>query len=167
MSRGFVKEDDQEEIPLVTPRAYLPAGHANYVTPTGFKALKAEQRVLVDERKALRAQSIENNRVQINYLTSKLALLEERINSAKIVDLSNQEQDKIRFGARITIYKKEEDCISRYQIVGVDEANVSQNKISFLSPLAKALLNKKAGDEIILHTPDGKRFIRIEAIEYS
>ncbi len=166
MSRGFVKEEDQEEIPLVTPRAYLPAGVVNYVTPKGFKSLKDEQRTLVDERKALREQSIENNRVQINYLTSKLDLLEERINSAKIVDLSSQIKNEIRFGATVTIYKKEEGCKEQYQIVGADEANVSQNKISFLSPLAKALINKKAGDEIILHTPNGKKLLRIKDIEY-
>jgi len=95
-----------------------------------------------------------------------LYLLEERINSARIVDLSNQPQNEIHFGATITLFKKKEDCECQYQIVGVDEANVSQNKVSFLSPIAKVLLNKKAGNEIALQTPQGKRIMKVEAIEY-
>jgi len=166
MSRGFVKEGDQEEAPLVTPRAHLPVGVVNYVTPNGLKDLKHEQHLLVEERKVLIEQSNENNRVQINYITAKLYLLEERINSARIVDLSTQAQDEIHFGATITLFKEEEDCECKYQIVGVDEANVSQNKVSFLSPLAKVLLNRKAGDIITLQTPKGKRYMKIEAIEY-
>lgn len=166
MSRGFVKEGDQEEIPLVPPRAYLPNGVANYVTPNGFEELKTERNSLIDERRILKEQSIESNRVQINYITAKLRLLEERINSAKIVDLANQTQNEVHFGATISLYKEEEDCISQYQIVGVDEANVSQNKVSFLSPIAKILRNKKTGDKITLQTPKGKINMRIEAIDY-
>ena len=166
MSRGFVKEGDQEEAPLVTPRAYLPIGVVNYVTENGLKELKQEQNCLIEERKVLIEQSYENNRVQINYLTAKLNLIEERINSARIVDLSNQPQNKIHIGATITLTKKKEDSKFQYQIVGVDEANVSQNKVSFLSPVAKVLLNKKVGDEIELQTPNGKLTMKIEAIHY-
>ncbi|MBL1214333.1 MAG: transcription elongation factor GreA [Ignavibacteriae bacterium] len=166
MSRGFVKEGDQEETPLVTPRAHLPAGVLNYVTPNGLKELEHERNLLVEERKTLIEQDSENNRVQINYITAKLGLLEERISSAKLVELSNQPQNKVYFGATITLYKTKEDCESQYQIVGVDEADVSKNKVSFLSPIAKALINKKVGDEIILQTPKGKRFMKIEAIDY-
>ena len=166
MSRGFVKEDDQEEIPLVTLRAHLPNGVENYVTPNGLKELKHEQNSLIEERKILKDRSADNNRVQINYITAKLHLLEERINSAKIVDVESQAKNKIRFGATITLHKEEEDCKCQYQIVGVDEANVSSNKISFLSPIAKALQNKKIGDKITLKTPSGNRNMRIEAIEY-
>ena len=166
MSRGFVKEGDQEETPLVIPRAHLPAGVINYVTLNGLKELEQEKVLLIEEQKILKEQDIENNRVQINYIATKLSLLEERISSARIIDLSKQPQNKIYFGATITLFKKKEDSECQYQIVGVDEANVSQNKVSFLSPIAKVLLNKKVGDEITLQTPKGKRFLKIEAIEY-
>lgn len=166
MSRGFVKEGDQEEAPLVTPRAHLPVGVVNYVTPNGLKDLKHEQHLLVEERKVLIEQSNENNRVQINYISARLYLLEDRINSARIVDLSTQPQNEIHFGATITLFKNKEDREYQYQIVGVDEADVSQNKLSFLSPIATILLNKKAGDEIILQTPKGKINMKIEAIKY-
>ena len=166
MSRGFVKEGDQEEIPLVPPRAYLPNGVTNYVTPNGFKELRHEQNSLISERKILKEQSAESNRVQINYITAKLRLLEERINSSKIVDLANQTQNEVHFGAIISLYKEEENCKAQYQIVGVDEANISQNKVSFLSPIAKILQNKKVGDKITLQTPKGKINMGIEAIDY-
>ncbi len=166
MSRGFVKEGDQEDVPLVTPRANLPYGVTNYVTPKGFEELKQEQKSLFDERKILSDESSENNRVQINYLTAKLHLLEERINSAKIVDLAKQPQNEIHFGAIVELFKEEENCECQYQIVGVDEANTTLNKISFLSPIAKVLLNNKVGEQVILKTPKGNRKMRIEAINY-
>lgn len=64
------------------------------------------------------------------------------MNSAKIVDLSKQAQNEVHFGALIKLYKEEENCHCQYQIVGIDEANISMDKISFLSPIAKVLLNK-------------------------
>ena len=166
MSRGFVKEDDQEEIPLVTPRANLPLGVTNYVTTNGLIGLKEEQNQLIEEQKLLIEQSNDNNRVQINYITSKLSLLEDRINSARIVDLATQPQNEIHFGATITLFKQKENCECQYQIVGVDEANISQNKVSFLSPIARILLNKKVGDSITLQTPKSERIMKVEVIQY-
>ena len=166
MSRGFLKEGDQEDIPLVTPRVPLPAGASNYVTPNGFDDLKLEQKSLIEERKILMEQSPEQNHVQINYLSAKLHLLDERINSAKIVDLARQPQNEIHFGSIVTLFKEVEDCECHYQIVGVDEANISLNKISFLSPIAMILLNKKKGDIVTLKTPKGNRVMQITNIEY-
>ncbi len=166
MSRGFVKEGDQEEVPIVIPRANLPDGVTNYVTPNGFEELKQEHKSLIEEQKILNEQASDTNRVQINYLTAKLHLLEDRMNSAKIVDLSKQAQNEVHFGALIKLYKEEENCHCQYQIVGIDEANISMDKISFLSPIAKVLLNKKIGDKIILKTPLGDRIMRIDAIDY-
>jgi transcription elongation factor GreB len=166
MSRGFVKEEDQEDIPIVIPRVQIPFGVTNYVTPNGFEELKSEQKLLENDRKILNKQSSENNRIQINYLTAKLQLLEERINSAKIVDLSLQTKNEVHFGSIVTLYKEEENCNCYYQIVGIDEANITLNKISFISPIAKVLLNKKVGDKVTLKTPKGSRIMKIKAIEY-
>ena len=122
--------------------------------------------MLLDEQKRLIEQSNEINRVQINYIATKLSLFEDRINSARAVDLSTQPQNEIHFGATITLLKQEGNCECQNQIVDVDEANVSQNKISFLSPIAKVLRNKKVGDIILLQTPIGKKNMKIEVIEY-
>ncbi len=166
MSRGFVKEDDQEATPLVTPRAFLPAGVENYVTPNGLEELKKEQADLIAERQALKEQSADEHRVQINYITAKLHLLEERLQSARMIDLSQQTQDEIHFGAKVSLYKIEDQTHCQYQIVGVDEANITLNKISFLSPLAKVLSHKKVGETITLNTPKGSVSMKIEAIHY-
>lgn len=166
MSRGFVKEGDQEEIPLVAPRAHLPNGVTNYVTPNGLKELKQEQVLLRKELVNLQQLSTEDNRIQINYIKTKLRLLDERVNSAKLVELSDQPQNEIHFGATVTLYKIDDGCECKYQIVGVDEANISANKVSFLSPIAKVLQNKRVGDEITLHTPKGDRSMKVEAIKY-
>ena len=166
MSRGFVREDDQEETPLVTPRASLPDGIDNYVTANGLNELEEEQDLLKKELKTLIDQSSEVNRVQINYISAKLNLLLERLNSARLIEMSSQVQYKILFGATVTLFKEKEKSHCQYQIVGVDEANFSKNKISFLSSLAKALINEKVGDSILLKTPKGERIIKVEAIDY-
>lgn len=166
MSRGFVKEGDQEDVPIVAPRAYLPDGVTNYVTPAGLDALHAERDEWLEQRKSLIEQVDKDHRVQINYINANLNLLEERIHSAQVVDVSHQAKDTILFGAKATLYKKEEECTCQYQIVGVDEANISENKISFLSPLAKVLLNKKIGDIVTLKTPKGIRTMKVQSIEY-
>lgn len=166
MSRGFVKEGDQEEIPLLTPRANLPFGISNYVTANGLNELNEEREALIAERKSLMKQSKELNRIQINHITTKLSMLEERINSARIINLSNQTQDEVQFGAIVTIFKLKENCTSQYQIVGVDEANITKQKVSFLSPIAKILLRKKVGDIVSLQTPAGERQMEIKAIAY-
>lgn len=166
MSRGFVKEGDQEERPLVTPRAYLPDGVVNYVTPAGMNLLKDELNKLLEEKNSLKKETNKDNRVQIDYITAKLNLLEQRISSAKVIDLSIQPKGEVHFGAIITLYKEIENTICQYQIVGVDEADVAQNKVSFLSPIAKVLLTKKIGDIIELQTPRGKQVLKIDSITY-
>ena len=166
MSRGFVREDDQEDTPIVPPRAALPAGVSNYVTPNGLSELKMEEESMSEELKSLIEESAESNRIQINFTTAKLRLLEERIRSAIVVDVANQVQNEVHFGAKITVYKESEKSEFQYQIVGVDEANISQNKVSFLSPIAKALRNKKLGDALILKTPQGSSSMKIVKIEY-
>ncbi len=164
MSRGFVKEGDQEEVPLVPPRAYLPAGVINYVTPMGLELLHNERNELISERNALNEQDKDKNRVQVNYINSKLNLLDERINSSKLVDLSKQNKEIVHFGAKVTV--NEDNKCTVYQIVGVDEADLSSGKISFISPMAKVLINKKIGESILLKTPKGNRTMIIENIEY-
>ena len=166
MSRGFVREEDQEETPLVTPRADLPVGTINYVTANGFEELMAEQQSLIEEQKILIAESKEANRVQINYISSKLNLLIERIVSAKLVYGTSQNKKKVLFGATVTLFEKKKNSESKYQIVGVDEANISVNKISFLSPLAKILMNKKVGDLVALQKPNGERVMELLRIDY-
>ena len=161
MSRGFVKEGDQEEVPMLTPRAFLPAGVENFVTSVGMEELKAEREEILRERKQY--EGVDNNdaRVNNNYLTGKLRLLEERIHSARVLDYDPQRQNDVAFGATIKFKNLRNNQIAQYQIVGVDEANIMKGKISFLSPLSKVLMNKKAGETVSFNTPQGEMQMEI------
>jgi transcription elongation factor GreB len=167
MSRGFVKEDDQEEIPMVPPRAHLPEGVPNYVTQAGMDELLAERQALMNEKENLDNSSENERRIAVNHITAKLQLLNNRIAEARIIDLKEQPLDEIRFGATITLKTEGTNEIQIFQIVGVDETDISRGKISFLSPLARVLTNKKAGDKVVLKRPKGDHVIEIINISYS
>ncbi len=150
MSRGFVKEDDQEEVPMVPQRAYLPPGVSNFVTPAGMDQLLSEREMLMQEEENLSIANENEKRIALNFINAKLQLLSNRIAEARVVDLKEQPQNEIRFGARVTLKTEGSGNIQMFQIVGVDEATIAKGKISFISPLAKALINKKVGDRITL-----------------
>jgi transcription elongation factor GreB len=166
MSRGFVKEDDQEEIPIVPPRAYLPEGVTNFVTPNGMNQLLAEKQMLVNEKANLHNASENENRIALNNINAKLQLLNNRIDEAKIVNQNEQVQDEIRFGAIITLKTEGSKSIQTFQIVGVDEADISKGKVSFISPIARKLINKKNGDKIILKQAGEDTIFEIIKISY-
>ena len=151
MSRGFIKEGDQEEIPMVPPRAYLPEGVPNYVTKEGLDALKEELKSLETER-----VKAGDNYIMVNFLDATIKLLVGRINSAVEVDLSKVSKDTVSFGAWVRYNGRV------VRIVGVDEADVNKGLVSFVSPIAKALIGKKAGDIIEL----GKERIVVEEVSF-
>lgn len=166
MSRGHVKEDDQEEIPMVPPRAFLPEGVTNYVTPDGMKELLSEKQILTDERDQLDSKNEKEKRIQSNFINAKLQMLIERIAIAKLVELDQQPQEDIRFGATVTLKESKQKKLQKYQIVGVDEADIAKGKISFISPLARILLNKKIGETAILKLERKDRIFEILEINY-
>ena len=167
MSRGFVKEDDQEEVPIVPQRAFLPEGVTNYVTPYGMNQLLTEKQMLVDEKNNLSSTSEDEKRIALNYINAKLQLLNNRIAEAKIVNLNEQPQHEIRFGAMVTLKIEASKKIQTFQIVGVDEADISKSKVSFISPIAKLLINKKIGDKAILKQSEKDIVFEIINISYS
>jgi transcription elongation factor GreB len=166
MSRGFVKEDDQEEIPFVPPRAELPNDVANYITSNGMAELLEEKQALIAEKSAIEATTEQEKRIASNFINAKIYLLEERIAIAKIVDLSEQPKDEIRFGATVTLKTGEASKLQSYQIVGVDEADIAKSKISFISPIAKILIGKKIGEQAILQLAREKRVFQVMGIRY-
>ena len=121
MSRGFVKEGDQEETPIIPPRAALPAGAINYVTPMGMELLQTEREELEDERTTLSTTHEQQRRIELAVINGKLDLLYERIASARILDPSTQPKEEVRFGARVTYKINTSPTPQTFQIVGVDE----------------------------------------------
>jgi transcription elongation factor GreB len=166
MSRGFIKEDDQEEVPIVPQRSYLPEGVPNFVTPAGMDRLSAEKKMLIDERDNLTSTSENEKRIAVNFINAKLQLLNDRIAEARIINPKGQPQEEIRFGASVTLKNEGSGKIQIFQIVGVDEADIANGKISFISPLGKALINKKAGDKITLNRDRGETVFEIMEIDY-
>lgn len=167
MSRGFVREDDQEELPIVPPRADLPDGQINYVTEVGYNQLLAERDFLLKERDGLDKNNDTDFRIASNYINAKLLLLNNRISTAHIINLSNQHPDVVRFGAKVTLTVNGGKQKQKFQIVGVDEADIKKMKIAFTSPLAKILIEKKVGDKAVLKLEKEDRVFEIVEISYS
>jgi len=167
MSRGFVKEDDQEEIPIVPQRAYLPEGVTNFVTPFGMNQLLEEKQMLEREKDNWNNANENEKRIELNYINAKLQLLNNRIAEARIVNSDDQPQDEIRFGATVTLRKEASEDIQTFQIVGVDEADISKGKVSFISPFSRLLINKKSGDRVVLKQAGEDIVFEIIDISYS
>ena len=166
MSRGFVKEGDQEEIPILMPRAYLPEDGTNYVTQVGMDELLNEKQMLIKDLENLDITNENERRIASNHINAKLQLLNDRILTAKVIDLDKQSPDEVWFGATVTVKIDNETKLQKYQIVGVDEADVSKGKISFISPLAKILIGKEVGEKAILKFANGERIFEIREIVY-
>lgn len=155
MSRGFIKEGDQEEIPMVPPRAYLPEGVTNFVTKEGLAALNEELEGL--EAKLAKAG---DNYIMSNFIEAKMKLLIGRINSAVEVDLSKANKGTVSFGAWVQYNGRV------VRIVGVDEADINKGLISFTSPLAKSLMGKKAGSVFEMKGARGAERITVEEVSF-
>ena len=134
------------------PRAYLPEGVPNYVTKEGLDALKEELKNLEAER--IKAG---DNYIMVNFLDATIKLLVDRINSAVEVDLTKAARDTVSFGAWVRYNGRV------VRIVGVDEADVNKGLISFISPIAKSLIGKKAGDAVELK---GSEKIVVEEVSF-
>ena len=137
---------------MVPPRAYLPDGVPNYVTKEGLDALKEELKNLEAER-----VKAGDNYILVNFLDATIKQLVGRINSAVEVDLSKISKDTVSFGAWVRYNGRV------VRIVGVDEADVNKGLVSFVSPIAKMLIGKKAGDVIELK---GKERVVVEEVSF-
>jgi len=162
MSKAFTSEEATLEL-VVPPRAPLPTGVPNYVTPRGLELLRAERRALEAERAELERGPEEGRGATLAAWSVRLAELERRLASAQPIERTPG-AGPVRFGSRVTVADEsgEEKTI---EIVGVDEADPEHGKIAFLAPLAKALLGREAGDSVDFATPGKQRTLEIVAID--
>ncbi len=99
-------------------------------------------------------------------IESRITALEKKLSQATIIDVSNIKSDVIKFGASVEIVDDDTDVISKFQIVGSDEADIKSGLLPITSPLARALIGKKVDDSIEVNTPSGIKSYTILSIEY-
>ncbi len=172
MSRGFVKEDDAQTPPIVPPRAALPPGTPNYVTPNGLEQLRAELTALEATRPASEADhSNDTDRThRLSLLNGRLTLLAERITSAKVIDPQGQPAKEVRFGATVrlrTVSGGKVGFERTFTIVGVDEADVAAGKVGFVAPIARAIIGVKLGKKATLPLGPPPEVVEVVAIAYA
>ena len=164
MSRAFVKENDLEHAGIDMPER--PVSHfTNYVTPFGLKQLKEKLTNIENDLKTLKKDDSSSSIEKKFRLERDIRYFLARIKSAIMVDPNSQDKDKVLFSAKIEVID-ENDHKYTFQIVGEDEADSSQNKISYLSPLAKALIGNKVGDEVLWERAVGNSYLYIDKINY-
>ena len=166
MSKGFTREDDAEDSPAPLrqwPR--VPPGSKNYVTVSGAAALGREMDQLQQERATLAALQNEDSRRQLQSLDQRLSHLQQSLESAVMVEPPAPPWDQVRFGATIRVRDKQgEETV--YRIVGVDEADIDRDWISWVSPLARALVNARLGERVRFRVPAGEQEVEILEINY-
>jgi transcription elongation factor GreB len=167
VSKAFTKEET-DDAPVVIPRRPpLPDGVANYVTPVGLSAYRAELAALKDERAALGVANEDPELTRKHViLQARIAELEARLASAQLVEVVQEPRDLVRFGARVTVRDANGHDRS-YHIVGVDEADPSNGRITFVAPLARALLGRTLGEAVMVRTPHGEEELEIRQISYA
>lgn len=152
----------------------------NYITPEGLAKLKSEysdlfhvERPKIVETVAWAASNGDRSenadyiygKRRLREIDKRLQFLTKRLEAAEVVDPKNLSGEKVLFGATVTILNEDEEELT-YQIVGEDEWNIENQKISWKSPLAKALLGKKVGDEVVVKKPAGDEYVTIEKVTY-
>lgn len=170
------EEDDEEAIGPV-----LPAGTRNYITPAGYARLLAELNQLVRvERPAVvnvvswaagNGDRSENGdyiygKKRLREIDRRIRFLTKRIESAVVVDpLAQEDVERVYFGATVTVLDASGETAT-YSLVGIDEADPARGRISWIAPLARALLKASLGDCVRVQTPGGVRELEIVAIAY-
>ena len=181
MNKAFVRESDSDDEEELQPALKLPAGTRNYITPAGHARLKDELEHLVKRERphvveivawaASNGDRSENGdyiygKRRLREIDRRIRFLTKRLDIAEIVDpLRQGDNDQIFFGARVTIADST-GAENTYTIVGIDEADASRGRISWISPLARALIKSRAGDVIRFQSPVGVREIDILEVFY-
>ncbi|WP_374314024.1 transcription elongation factor GreB [Dongia sp.] len=173
---GYNAQDEDDDEPSA-----IPAGAKNYITPAGLERLQAERRQLwrverpeivrVVEWAAGNGDRSENGdyiygKRRLREIDRRLRFLDKRIAAAESVDPARQtRRDRVFFGATVT-YAREDETEVTVTIVGIDEIDSEKNHVSWISPVARALLKAGVGDTVTLRTPTGPETLEILSISY-
>ena len=165
MSRAFIKEPDGDQVPEEIPER-LQSPHTNYVTSSGLLQLQDRVRQLAGRRDKLLQAGDKADKKQLQYVLRDLRYYEERLRRAVPVDTANQPDDEVQFGATVDV-QGPDGRFRVYTIVGEDEADATQGKISWVSPLARALIDGRVGDVVTWKRPAGEIELRIVRVRTS
>ena len=163
MSRAFVKEPDEGAPAEGLPERQI-SEHPNYVTPAGLEQL--EQAVGRLETRRLELLEQDDDRAdELTYVDRDLRYYTARLESAIPVDMARQPRRKVAFGAAVTVSQPGGERRT-FTIVGEDEADLKEGKISYVSPLAEALIDARAGKTVLWRRPAGNIELTVEQIDY-
>jgi transcription elongation factor GreB len=178
MSKAFIKEDaEAPEEELEAPA--IPAGSKNYISPAGFARLQAELRELVEVERpevvktvswaASNGDRSENGdyiygKRRLREIDRRVRFLIKRLENAEIVQSSGRDTDQVFFGARVKVKMGGE--VKEITILGLDEVDPAHGIVSWISPIAKALLKAREGDTVTLRTPGGEEKLAILEVSY-
>lgn len=182
MNKAFVKESDNDDDDDLSPEAApLPPGTKNYITTQGYARLRAELEQLMNEERPAVVQVVswaasngdrsENGdylygKKRLREIDRRIRFLTKRLEMAEVVDPSMQpNKDQVFFGATV-VYSDKAGEEFRVTIVGVDEAEPLQGRISWISPVARALTKAREGDTVTLRTPAGVDELDILEVHY-
>ena len=165
MSRAFVKEQDGDEVDAGLPERQQ-SDHPNYITLRGVEDLKTRIAAMRARRQELEtAPEALSAKSELQILKSELSYLEKRLQSAIPVDPAEQAMDVIRFGATVALVDAD-GARHSFTIVGEDEADVATGKVSWMSPLAKAMMGARVGDTVKWRRPAGEVELEVQEIRY-
>ena len=151
------------------------------VTKKGYELLKKELKQLLSTDRPAVVNAISTAREhgdlkenaeyhaakeQQGFIEGRIQELNAKLANANVIDIEKLSGDKVVFGATVTFEDVDTDEVSNYQIVGEDESDIKQNKISVSSPIARALIGRSAGETLIIHIPKGKIEIEIIKVEF-
>ena len=183
MNKAFTREtdrddDDDGEAPPAPP---IPAGAKNYLTPAGYAALRAELLALLDDERpkiveivswaAKNGDRSENGdylygKKRLREIDRRIRFLTKRLDIAEVADPSvHHGSDQVFFGATVT-YVNQDDVERTITIKGIDEVDNLRGEVSWVSPIARALLKSRVGDELQLMTPGGLEQIEVVTVAY-
>ena len=182
MSKAFTKEDTEldDELPEEEPAA-LPAGGKNYITPAGFRRMQEELKQLQTAERPRIVEIVawaagngdrsENGdyiygKQRLREIDRRCRFLLKRLEIAEVVDPARQAHfDRVYFGATVT-YANARDEEKTITIVGIDEVDADNGRVSWISPIARALMKAQEGDVVELRTPHGLEKIEVVEIRY-
>ena len=181
MSKAFTKETDSDDDDVGAGPPSPRVGSKNYITPAGFARLRDELLDLIDNERPKLVETVhwaakngdrsENGdylygKKRLREIDRRIRFLTQRLEIAEITEPAlHAGLEQVYFGATIT-YSDEAGAERTVTILGIDEADSSQNQVSWISPIARALLKNRVGDEVRLVTPQGVQTIEIVKVVY-